>query len=248
MYPPKQTQQEAMRLGLDRRQDEFFLGVRDELPLLLGVAPFGLVFGVLGISSGLGTWETILMSSIVFGGASQVVFVQLWGAGVPPSVVGTSVSVINLRHVLYSMSIAPWLRSLPFRWRVVLAYLLTDEAYAVTIDRLRTRPPSAFQHYYLLGSGLSLWVCWQISTAAGVFFGATIPDSLSLTFALPLTFLAIVIPSIRNLADCIAALTAAVLAVVAQPLPWKSWIIVAAIGGVLVGWLVNPFFGRRDPS
>ena len=110
------------------RHDEFWAGVRAELPLQLGVAPFGLVFGVLGLASGLSAWETILMSSIVFGGASQVVFAQLWGGGVPAPVVGASVSVINLRHVLYSASVAPYLRSLPLRWRVPLAYLLTDEA------------------------------------------------------------------------------------------------------------------------
>ena len=116
------------------------------------VAPFGLVFGVLGMASGLSALQTIMLSSILFGGASQVVFAQLWGAGVPAPVVGASVSVVNLRHALYSASIAPYLRSLPLRWRVPLAYLLTDEAYAVTIHRLKTQPASPFQHYHLLGT------------------------------------------------------------------------------------------------
>ena len=137
------------------RGQEFWTGVRQELPLQLGVAPFGLVFGVLGMASGLSALQTILLSSILFGGASQVVFAQLWGAGVPAPVVGASVSVVNLRHALYSASIAPYLRSLPLRWRVPLAYLLTDEAYAVTIHRLKTQPASPFQHYHLLGTGLT---------------------------------------------------------------------------------------------
>ena len=114
---------------------EFWTGVRDELPLQLGVVPFGLVFGVLGIASGLTPLQTILMSSILFGGASQVVFAQLWATGAPPVFVSASVSVINLRHVLYSASVAPYLRQLPLGWRVALAYLLTDEAYAVSIKR-----------------------------------------------------------------------------------------------------------------
>ena len=101
-----------MNIPATSRRQEFWAGVRAELPLQLGVAPFGLVFGVLGLASGLSAWETILMSSIVFGGASQVVFAQLWGGAVPAPVVGASVSVINLRHVLYSASIAPYLRSL----------------------------------------------------------------------------------------------------------------------------------------
>lgn len=227
------------------RHKEFWTGVRQELPLQLGVAPFGLVFGVLGLASGLTPLQTILLSSVLFGGASQVVFAQLWGGGVPAPVVGASVSVINLRHALYSASMAPYLRALPLRWRVPLAYLLTDEAYAVSITRFTNEPASAFQHYHLLGTGLTLWVCWQIATVTGVLFGATIPESWSLGFAIPLTFIAIVAPAIRNRADIIACLTAGTLSVVGQPLPWKSWIILAAVGGILAGWGVHIHDRRR---
>lgn len=227
--------------AITTRSQEFWTGVRQELPLQLGVAPFGLVFGVLGLASGLTPLQTILLSSIIFGGASQVVFAQLWGAGVPAPVVGASVSVINLRHTLYSASIAPYLRRLPLIWRIPLAYLLTDEAYAVTINRLRTEPASAYQHYHLLGTGMTLWICWQISTITGVIFGATIPQSWSLGFAIPLTFIAIVAPAIRRRADLAACLTAGIISVVGQPLPWKSWIILAAIGGIAAGYLTHRY-------
>ena len=237
-----------MTTSATSRHDEFWAGVRAELPLQLGVAPFGLVFGVLGLASGLSAWETILMSSIVFGGASQVVFAQFWGGGVPAPVVGASVSVINLRHVLYSASVAPYLRSLPLRWRVPLAYLLTDEAYAVTVNRLRYEPPSPNQHYHLLGTGMTLWICWQVTTVMGVVFGATIPESWSLGFAIPLTFIALVAPAIRRRADLAACLTAGTIAVVGQPLPWKGWIILAAVGGILAGWLVHRHHRRRTAS
>jgi len=228
-----------MNTSAKSRHDEFWAGVRAELPLQLGVAPFGLMFGVLGLASGLSALETILMSSIVFGGASQVVFAQLWGASVPAPVVGASVSVINLRHLLYSASVAPYLRSLPLQWRVPLAYLLTDEAYAVTINRFRDEASSPFQHYNLLGTGITLWICWQITTVTGVVFGATIPESWSLGFAIPLTFIALVAPAIRRRADLAACLTAGTIAVAGQSLPWKAWIILAAIGGILAGWLVH---------
>ena len=227
--------------AITTRSQEFWTGVRQELPLQLGVAPFGLVFGVLGLASGLTPLQTILLSSIIFGGASQVVFAQLWGAGVPAPVVGASVSVVNLRHTLYSASIAPYLRRLPLIWRIPLAYLLTDEAYAVTINRLRTEPASAYQHYHLLGTGMTLWICWQISTITGVIFGATIPQSWSLGFAIPLTFIAIVAPAIRRRADLAACLTASIISVVGQPLPWKSWIILAAIGGIAAGYLTHRY-------
>ena len=193
-------------------RSEFWAGVRDELPLQLGVVPFGLIFGMLGISSGLTPLQTILMSSILFGGASQIVFAQLWANGAPPFFVGASVSVINLRHVLYSASVAPYLRQLPMRWRIALAYLLTDEAYAVSIKHFLERPTNPFKHFYLLGAGMALWVFWQISTIIGVFASATIPEELSLGFAIPLTFIAIVTPTIRTRPDLLACVTSAGLA------------------------------------
>ena len=229
------------------RQQEFWSGVRQALPLQLGVAPFGLVFGVLGLAAGLTPLQTILMSSIVFGGASQVVFAQLWGS-VPGPVVGTSVAVLNLRHMLYSASMAPYLRALPLRWRIPLAYLLTDEAYAVTINRLRNAPAGPYQHYHLLGTGLLLWVCWQITTITGVVFGATIPPEWSLEFVIPLTFIAIVVPILRRRADFVACAVAAFIAMAGQPLPWKSWIILAALGGILAGWLTLRATWQRAAS
>ena len=225
---------------------EFWLGVRHELPLQLGVIPFGLVFGILGLASGLTGLQTILLSSILFGGASQVVFAQLWAAGVPPLVVGGSVGVVNLRHVLYSASMAQYLRHLPLRWRILLGYLLTDEAYAVSIKRFQDGPHSPYQHYHLLGSGVTLWVAWQASTIAGVIAGTTIPDSWSLSFAIPLTFIAVVAPSIRRRADLVACVVAATLSLLCQPLPWKSWIMVAACGGVAAGWLTHYQTQKQD--
>ena len=225
---------------------EFWLGVRHELPLQLGVIPFGLVFGILGLASGLTGLQTILLSSILFGGASQVVFAQLWAAGVPPLVVTGSVGVVNLRHVLYSASMAQYLRHLPLRWRILLGYLLTDEAYAVSIKRFHDGPHSPYQHYHLLGSGVTLWVAWQASTIAGVIAGTTIPDSWSLSFAIPLTFIAVVAPSIRRRADLVACVVAATLSLICQPLPWNSWIMIAACGGVAAGWLTHHHTQRQD--
>lgn len=223
---------------------EFRRGILDQLPLQLGVVPFGLVFGVLGIASGLSTWQTILMSSILFGGASQVVFAQLWMAGAAPWIVGTSVTVLNLRHVLYSVAMAPYLRALPLGWRIGLGYLLTDEAFAVSLKRFEQRPTPPNAHFHLLGSGLTLWMFWQISTALGVFLGATLPDYLNLDFAIPLTFIAIVLPSLRAHPQILAAVSSGLVAVFGQGLPWNIWIIAAAITGIVVGGVAETW-GRR---
>jgi predicted branched-subunit amino acid permease len=226
-------------------KEEFWQGVRDELPLMFGVIPFGLVFGVLGVESGLTPLQTILLSSILFGGASQVVFAQLWAAGVPAFIVGSSVCVINIRHVLYSASVASYLRHLPLRWRVLLGYLLTDEAYAVSIRRLTNGRAGRFQHFHLLGSGALLWMGWQASTIAGVVVGETIPESWSLSFAIPLTFIAVVVPIMRTRAEITTAITAGSLAIIGQPLPWNSWLVIAALGGIVTGWMVEHLNGTK---
>ena len=233
-----QNSPRAKRQNLSAKS-EFWSGVRDEVPLIFGVAPFGLVFGVLGIESGLTPLQTIMLSSILFGGASQIVFVQLWAAGVPALIVGGSVCVINVRHVLYSASVAAYLRPLPLRWRILLGYLLTDEAYAISIKRFRHEPPGPNQHFHLLGSGMLLWTSWQFATIFGVLVGGTIPESWSLSFAIPLTFIAVVAPILKTRADLAAVITAASISIIGQPLPWNSWLIIAAIGGILAGWLVS---------
>ena len=218
---------------------EFFLGVTAMLPLLLGVIPFGLVFGVLGVASGLTETQTIFMSSIIFAGASQVVFAQLWAAGSAYLVIGSSVALINLRHVLYSVAVSKHLEKLSFKWRIILAYLLTDEAFAVSITRFETHGNSRPVHFFMFGAGSTLWIAWQISTVVGVIASSTIPENWELSFAIPLTFMAVVVPLLKNFPTIICALTSSLIAICGQSLPWNSWILVAAIGGILLGALIE---------
>ena len=227
---------------------EFSLGVRAQLPLQLGVVPFGMVFGVLGLAAGLTPLETVLMSSLVFGGASQVVFVQLWSAGAPPLIVGGSVAVVNARHLLYSAAMAPYLLSRPLSWRLLLAYLLTDEAFAVSSKRFEDVGDHAQVHYHLLGSGLTLWVCWQVATLFGVYAGTTIPESWHLEFAIPLTFIALIAPSLRYRPHLAAACSASLVAILGQGLPYNSWLILAALIGIAVGGWVGLHTGSGSVS
>ena len=230
--------------GANGRQ-EFVAGVRAELPIWLGVIPFGLVYGVLGLQAGLPGWAIIVMSTILFAGSSQVVFAQLSGAQVPAAVISGTVGVVNLRHMLYSASVAQYVSALSLRWKLLLAYLLTDEAYGAAIGRLSLGPASPNRHYFLLGTGFTLWLGWQLSTIAGVLIGATIPAAWSLDFSIALTFIALLVPALRCRSEIVAAAAAATVALLAQGLPHKLWIIAAAFAGIIAGMASRRFDKKR---
>ena len=135
----------------------FKQGVLQELPLQLGVFPFGIIYGVMAIESGLTFLQALLMSSIIFGGASQIAFVQLFSNSTPYAVIVTTVGAINSRHLLYSISMVEYLNKLSLSWRVTLAYLLTDEAYAVSIRKFINHSYNSILHYHLLGSVITLF-------------------------------------------------------------------------------------------
>jgi 4-azaleucine resistance transporter AzlC len=223
----------------DARKQEFWNGVKDEAPLLLGVVPFGLIFGALAISSRLSAAAAQAMSSVIFAGSAQFIAAQLFGADTSGIVILLVVFVVNLRHALYSASVAPHIRHLRPAWKVLLAYLLTDEAYAVSIMHFSREGDAAHRHWHLLGSGLTLWTSWQISTALGIFIGAHVPQNWPLGFALPLTFIALVVPALKDRAGAAAAAAAGVIGLLAMNLPFKTGLLAAGLIGILIGFFVE---------
>lgn len=227
---------------------EFLEGVRAELPLMLGVAPFAFIYGALAIQLGLPATLVQAMSAIIFGGSSQFIAAPLIVASTPALVLILTVFVVNLRHALYSASLAPYLEKLAPLWKILLAYLLTDEAYAVAIAHFQKQGDGAARHWYLFGAGLTLWSFWQAGTALGIFVGAQVPAEWSLDFVLPLTFIAIVVPMLGNRAYVIAALVAALGGVLTYALPFKLNYLLAALAGIVVGMLFDARMGERNFS
>jgi 4-azaleucine resistance transporter AzlC len=217
------------------RRSEFLAGVSAELPLLLGVMPFGMIYGALALGAGVPAGTAQAMSAVVFAGSAQFVIAQLVSLSAPAGVIILTAFIVNVRHALYSASVAEHVRPLPWRWKALLAYLLTDEAYAVTITRYVRGEPGPFRHWFFLGAGLMLWSSWQLSTAAGIFLGAQIPASWSLDFTLALTFIALVVPALKDRASVAAALTAGAVAVAGSGLPYKLGLVAAALTGMAVG-------------
>ena len=214
---------------------EFWLGVRAELPILLGVIPFGMIYGILALGAGLSPFDAQAMSSVVFAGSAQFMTAQLISAATPMLVVIVTGFVINLRHALYSASVAPYTKHLPLAWKASLAYLLTDEAYAVTIIHYQQEGELTHKHWFFLGAGLALWSCWQISTGVGIFLGAQIPAAWGLDFALPLTFIALVVPGLKDRPGVITALVASLAALLFFGFPYKLGLLAAAFFAIAAG-------------
>jgi len=226
-------------MGEVSRSKELLLGIRDELPILLGVVPFGLIFGALAVNAGLPEIASQATSSIIFAGSAQFIAVQLIGSGASATVILLVVFVVNLRHALYSASVAPYISHLKFAWKCVLSYLLTDESYAVVIRHYQENGLARFRHWYFLGAGLTLWSAWQISTALGIWIGVEVGKNWSLGFTLPLTFIGLVVPGLKDRASIAAAVSAGLVGLMAISFPYKPGILLAALVGILVGVLVE---------
>lgn len=218
---------------------EFQRGIRKVLPLLLGVAPFGMIYGVIARQLGLSVAATQSMSLIVFAGSAQFIATQLIREGIPTLVLVLTLFIVNLRHALYSASIAPYLNKLSLGWKALLAYLLVDEAYIVSITHYQEEGSEGNQHWFFLGTGLSLWLTWQLSTAAGIFLGAVVPASWELDFALPLTFISLLVVAIKDRPGVIVAVVSCVVTLFVFALPYKLGLLVAVTLGIAAGMLAE---------
>jgi len=237
------------------QRQEFLAGARAELPIVVGVVPFGMIFGAVAVAA-LPPVLALSMSSVIFAGSAQFIGAQLFANAAPATVLLMTTFIVNLRHLLYSASLAPYVRHLPARWRLLLAYLLTDEAYAVTILHYTERdaPPRDAaltalgdnRHWFYLGAGLTLWVSWQSSTVLGIFLGAAIPAGWSLDFALALTFIGMIVPTLRDRPHVGAALSAGLVAVLTAVWPYKLGLMAAALVGILVGVVLERTTKRRE--
>jgi predicted branched-subunit amino acid permease len=221
-------------------RDEFRAGARAVAPMLVGVVPFGLVAGATPVTHGLGGAVAIGFSVIVFAGASQLAAIDVLGSGGSAFVAAVAAWTINLRLLLYSASLAPHLSRERLRTRLWLAYLLTDQAYAVCISRWGRDDDPSRRVPYFLGAALMLWGSWQISTIVGVLIGATVPEDVPLEFAVPLVFLVLLVPAITGRPAAIAATVGGLAAVAsAEAGAGKLSLMVGAVGGIVAGTLAE---------
>ncbi len=224
----------------ERLHPDLLAGVRAAGPIVVGIVPFALITGITAVGAGLTITEAVGMSFIVFGGASQLAAIDLMGANAPFAVVVATAVVINARMMMYSASIAPYLQAYALRVRGLAAYVLTDQAYAVAIAEYQTGDQRDRIRYYL-GAGLTFWVVWQGGTIVGAALGASVPDALGLDFALPLVFLALLVPAMKDTGTTAAGVIAGGVALVVATIgvPLNLDLPIAAVIGVLGGMAVD---------
>jgi predicted branched-subunit amino acid permease len=216
-------------------RSEFLGGCRDIAPVLVGTVPFGFVAGVAAVGAGMTPLEGIALSFIAFSGIAQLVVAQLVAAQAPAIVTLAAVLVVSLRFLMYSAALSPHLAHLPPRWRVALAYLMTDQGFAMGVHQYGRPGDRHHRHWRVLGMGLTLYVVWQAAVIAGAVLGAQVPAAWSLDFVVTLSFLALLVPALRTRADLAAAVVAGAVVLAAAGLPYKLSLVVASLAGVAAG-------------
>jgi predicted branched-subunit amino acid permease len=209
-------------------------------PIILGVLPFGIIAGFAAVDIGLEVADAVGFSVGIFAGASQLAAIELLGQGASLAVALTAVVVINLRMAMYSASLAPYLADEPTHRRMLGAYVLTDQAYAVAVTRF-LRPadePAVDRFFFYLGAALPMWLVWQPATVVGALVGDRVPEGVPLGFAVPLAFLALLVPVITDRPALAAALVAAVTATLGSAWPANIGMPAGAAAGVLVGFVL----------
>ncbi len=221
-------------------------GLKDVSPLIPGIIPFGMVAGIAAVDAGLGLGGAVALSVVVFAGASQLAALDLIGSDAPLAVVIVTAVVINLRMLMYSASIAPYFRRLSTATRAGLAYLLTDQAYALSIVEYRGEDGRLDRAAYYVGVGLTLWLVWQAATVAGYLLGTGIPPAWGLDFAVPLVFLAVLVPAVEDEASAVAAVLGGALAVIGGDLPLNLGLLVGAFAGIVGGLAAEAVMGGQN--
>ena len=231
------------------RRSEFWAGLKATLPLVVGAIPFGIIFGAVAVNSGISAWATAGLSAFVFAGSSQFVATGLVASGAGLAIIVLTTFVVNLRHGLYSVTLAPFMKHLPQRWLLLLGFTLTDETFLVVVDRYNQRDPSPYKHWYHLGSAVIMYSNWQLCTWIGIVAGQALPNPAGwgLDFALVVTFIGMLVPGLRSRPAVACALAAGAAAIVCASLPNKLGLIVATLAGVAAGMIAERLANRDAP-
>ena len=217
----------------------FSKGIIDVSPFMIPVVPFGLIFGILSIDIGFSPLATMGMSLIIFGGASQIILLQLFSGGASSFVIISSVGAVNSRHLLYGAVVSEHVSDLKLIWKIVISYFLIDQAFALSNEYFK-KNKDRNKYFHLIGGGVTCWIIWQSSTFLGIILGEAIPEKLGLSFAVPLTFLALLVNDFRKFINIVVIITSGFVSTLGYNyIPYKAYVIVAALTGLIVAFILT---------
>ena len=224
----------------------FLKGIIDVSPLMIPVVPFGLIFGILAIDIGFSPLATMGMSLIIFGGASQIVLLQLFSGGASSLVIISSVGAVNSRHLLYGAVVSEHVSDLKLIWKIIISYFLIDQAFARSNEYFKKNNDKN-KYFHLIGGGVTCWVIWQTTTFLGIILGAAIPEKLGSSFAVPLTLLALLVNDFRKLINVIVIITSGLVATLGfNYIPYKAYVIIAALIGLFVAMILTRMMKNNE--
>lgn len=234
-----------------RRRPTFREGVVTMAPMALGIGAWGLMTGVAMVKSGMSVFEAVAMTLLVYAGSSQLAAIPLLVAGAPAWVVLATGFCVNLRFVVFSLHLRPYLMHMP-RWRRMLhGYLTADLSYAVFTHRYPVPPASEAeqqaQEAYLTGGYFITWCAWMGMSAVGIALANFIPQAWGLGFAGVLSLVGILCSMATTRLRVLSALIAGATAVAAYALPLKLNIVTGiGVAVLLCFWLEKQFV--RNPA
>ncbi len=243
-----QTMTESISESAFNARSEFLAGARDTTPLIVGAIPFGIIFGALAGSCGLSFAAAMAMSLIVFAGSSQFIAIGLVAAGAGWPIIVLTTFVVNLRHLLYGATMAPYYKPLSRAWRVMLAFWLTDETFVVAVRRYEAADASPYKHMYNLGSALFMYTNWSLCTMLGLTFGRAFPQiaEWGLDFAMIATFIGMVIPYLVGRPMWAAVATSGIVSLACNGLPNKLGLMIAALAGLAAGVICESLVKKEN--
>ena len=224
----------------------FLKGIIDVSPLMIPVVPFGLIFGILAIDIGFSPLATMGMSLIIFGGASQIVLLQLFSGGASSLVIISSVGAVNSRHLLYGAVVSEHVSDLKLIWKIIISYFLIDQAFARSNEYFK-KNNDRNKYFHLIGGRVTCWVIWQTTTFLGIILGSAIPEKLGLSFAVPLTFLALLVNDFRKMINVIVIIISGLVATLGYNyIPYKAYVIAAALTGLFIAMILTKIIKKYE--
>jgi predicted branched-subunit amino acid permease len=224
------------------RKQIFFQGVKDVLPLNIPVVLFGVFYAVLCLELGFTAYFALGTSLIIFAGGSQIIFITLLTAGAVPWVIFGSVIMNNTRNILYGAVFSKYIEKKNCMWKFALSFFLTDQCFAVSNEYLKKNYNKKHSHYHMLGSGVTVWVIWQLSNLIGIWLGDIVSDQYSLNFFVAITFLALIAKDLGKLDHFLVILISATCSLIFYNLPLKAYVIIAATAGIILAYFINKKF------